>query len=210
MALGQLTSRRPLTARAQKFLDGLEREQPTPVAVVQQLFEDAGLVPEQCWLDFHHDYAGYVEGGAEVAIWGLASEVSGRYRPPRTLWFEEWSPTSRVREGQPEPCMVDCADLSAPDFYQLDRSGAFVGHPSTSESFEIKVERSAINAIFYGPGTRPVYEVDGRRIASIIPELEEEMADYFVPEASDRYGRYYLSPTRLLIVPRKGVALSER
>lgn len=138
-----------LTTRAKQYLASLSRETPTPVGVVEQLFRDRNLVPDETWLEFHEKYAGYVEGGnPEVAIWGLCWETEIGGIAPRTLRYSRWPTPKDV-----EPSAIQCAYLSAPDTYDLCRGGLFVGYPAPSTRFETKIERTAIEKSFYKPGT---------------------------------------------------------
>lgn len=202
-------SKMELSERAGSYLSSLEREDPTPIDVVYQLFEDYGVAPVDSWMDFHERYAGYVEhSGESIAIWGLCSETSNRLRPPRTLVCG--NDAGELRKGQGEPEWIQCADVAEPVVYELYRDGEFDGYPCESRSFEVKIERTAIQHLFYREGTVPVFRIDGVSVSRMRAELEAEMSEAIVREASDQYAIYYLTKHRLMIVTEFGVKLSER
>jgi hypothetical protein len=184
-----------LSQRAQDYLAQLRRDDFLPVVEVERLIVAAGFAAVPAWLAFHEEFAGYREpiGAGDVAIWGLAFQEPGvAGGEPRTVYV------NTDRDGA--PVFIACADVHPSFDYNLLCDGAFVGPPFPSETFGVKVERNALLWGFSSSGPcRRVYKMNGVPITRLRDQLLEELTPHLVPEASDRFARYYASGDKVLL-----------
>ncbi len=148
------------------------------------------------WLDFHEQYAGYIEptGPREIAIWGLARSAHASPTPT-------WLPPDSVIIIPPEHRFTEaiyCADVHPVHGCELGADGSYRGLGGPALTFDMAIERHGVLKDFYGRGkvtrtllTRNVNEPQHQ-------ELLHSMAQALVPEASDRATHYYLESHRLL------------
>jgi hypothetical protein len=101
------------------------------------------------------------------------------------------------RESQEEIYYITCADAHPSYTYQLDNKGEFLGFPA--ESFEIHVERIALGWAFsQSEPTRPIVMSELR--SSYMQEVfATQMKPHLIAEASDKFSRYYMNDTYLLV-----------
>ena len=179
-----------LSIRARSFLETLERRPFIPTREVEAIIREQGYPCFEPWLDFHDRYAGYHERfGRDGAIWGLAHERP-QWLLPRKADID--------REVNEEIWYVTCADAHPSYSYRLDNTGEFIGAPA--ERFDVHVERIALGWDFArrtGGRARPLSAGDlrGPAFAGIL----ERVKAFLVSEASDRFARYYMTDTLLLV-----------
>jgi hypothetical protein len=125
------------TARAQRYLATLHRQDPEPIAAVREAIARELSPPPEPWLEFHERYAGYEEplGSEEFAVWGIV------HRSPYWLAAGE----AQVERSGTE-CYVTCAEVHPSFDYRLSATGAFSssGGGRRARSFDVKVERDAV------------------------------------------------------------------
>jgi hypothetical protein len=183
-----------LTRRALDYLATLQRDDPVPVSMVERMLIERGFEPYPAWLEFHAQFAGYWEPvGGSVAIWGLVlSNVSGQYNEPFQLYV--------TLDAKGKPSWVSCADVHPSFDYRLLTDGTFIGPPWLSASFAVKVERNALMWEFVKAGpARRVYDIDDVPITDLRESLLAELRPFHMPEASDQFANYYMSPDKLLL-----------
>jgi hypothetical protein len=172
-----------LSKRAQSYLGTLVRIQPVPLGDVKKILRDSSYPCFDPWLEFHERYAGYVEPlGLDTAVWGLVHEEA------------RWIGDRRVRvdrDAHEDQWFVACAEVHPSYNYLLDNRGEFLG--VLAESFEIKVERNAVEWEFLSQGRGVAVPQSDLGDMSFIKRLREELRPHFVYEASDCYLRYYMS-----------------
>jgi hypothetical protein len=132
------------------------------------------------WLEFHDRYAGYEEPlGRDKAIWGIIH--------PRGTWIK-----GRIANVDKEPkedrWYVTCADVHPSYNYLLDNRGEFLGQ--LAESFDIKVERDSLINELRSLGKVARLSVQQMKSREAI-QVAERIRDNLIPEASDKYYRYY-------------------
>ena len=99
-----------------------------------------------------------------------------------------------------KPIFIACADVHPSFGYNLTPVGKFVGPPFPCASFAIKVERNALMQEFSKAGpVQRVYNLNDAPIIKQRKELLEELRPFHVPEASDKFANYYMSPDKLLL-----------
>jgi hypothetical protein len=183
-----------LSQRAQKYLAQLHRDEPLPVAKVEQIIIAQGYPAHPAWLAFHEQFAGYHEniGSGNTAIWGLA------FPTPRKSGGDAYKVYVNLHLGV--PFFIACADVHPSFDYNLMPDGEFIGPPFPSENFSIKVERNTLLWEFSSAGpVQRVYDVDGVSLFDLRQQLLDELRGYLVPEASDKFANYYASPTKVLL-----------
>jgi len=182
-----------LSRRAQEYLATLKRQEPVPIEKVEQLLAAKNLPAHPAWLEFHRQFAGYVEdiGSGDLAVWGLAFAAPGKFMDANAVF-------ANFHKG--EAWSITCADVHPSWDYNLTPDGKFVGPPFPSDSFTVKVERNALMWEFVkaGPVER-LYDINKVSILELRKELVGEVAAYRIPEASDKIANYYCSPTKLLL-----------
>ena len=184
-----------LSQRAQDFLASLRRDEPVPIETVVELLAKHGLDPIPAWLEFHERYAGYWEdiGAGDFAIWGLAhATVQGGHNNPNEIYVNKTS--------YGEAVTILCADVHPSWDYLLKPTGEFIGPPFRCATFDVKVERNALMMEFTkaGPVER-IWKIDDVRVENCRKQLVDELQGFLVPEASDKFARYYLSPDKLML-----------
>lgn len=183
-----------LSERGQRWLKRLSREVPLPSAEVVKLIEDAGYVAHPAWIEFHDQFAGYIEEVApgDIAVWGLARRKDAT--PPVSCQL------GTIFIAPPEghlPETIMCADVFPVHDYYLDPSGAFYGVGGPADSFAMKLERNGLVSEFRLQGGQQTLLTH----KSDLPEhqkLLSEMQDFLVPEASSKAEKYFLHGGRLL------------
>ncbi len=185
-----------LTERANAWLATLDRETPLAAAVVDRLIREAGSTPHPEWLAFHDNYAGYIEqvGPGDIAIWGLARPADAS---PAPIWFAPDS-DSIVPAQYHFPEAVLCADAHPVHGYELGADGAFRGIGGPAATFEMKLERHGLMKEFYDRGKVRRTFVTRKCDEPQNHYLLRDMAEAFVPEASDKAMQFFLEPKRLL------------
>lgn len=181
-----------LTKRASEYLNSLQRETPIPTADIERKIVEQGYPAFSEWLAFHDRFAGYWEdlGAGDVAVWGLARK-DGVWLGPEEI---------SVYVHQSQPIYIACADAHPSHGFDLKPDGTFLGASMKSESFEIKVERTALHSEFASTGRVRVVHSTRELPSATMDSLLAEMQPYAVPEASDKYTAYYLSSTKLVSV----------
>jgi hypothetical protein len=192
-----------LSKRAQDFLASLRRDDPVPVEDVVKLLAAEGIGPVPAWIEFHQRYAGYWEdiGAGDFAIWGLAhKQVQADYSVPNSIY------ATKTSAG--EPVSISCADVHPSWDYLLQADGVFIGPPFSCQTFDVKVERNALMWEFThaGPVER-IWKIDGVRVEDCRDKLVAELERFLVPEATDKFARYYYSPDKLMLVSLKNTAI---
>lgn len=183
-----------LSPRAQKYLAQLHRDEPVPVAKVEQIIIAQGYPAYPAWLAFHDQFAGYHEsiGSGNLAIWGLA------FAKPRKSGGDAYKVYVTMHKGA--PAFIACADVHPSFDYMLMPDGEYNGPPFPSENFSIKVERNALLWEFSSAGpVQRLYDVDGVQLVDLRQQLLDELRPHLVPEASDKFANYYASPTKVLL-----------
>ncbi len=183
-----------LSQRARNYLAQLRREDPVPVAMVEPILVAQGYPVYPAWLAFHEQFAGYVEslGEDSAVIWGLVFAQRKHGGEPYRVYVN--------LDPKGVPVFISCADAHPSFDYNLLPDGEFIGAPYPSENFSIKVERNALLWEFSSAGpARRTYKIDGVSINTLRQQLLAELAPYFVPEASDKFARYYASPDKVLL-----------
>ncbi len=179
-----------LSVRARKYLETLERRPAVATTAVEAAIRAQGYPCFEPWLEFHERYAGYVEWfGRDGAIWGVIHEKPQWLLPLRA---------DIEKETHEDTWYVTCADAHPSYNYRLDSAGEFIG--VAAQSFDIHVERIALGWEFNqrtGGRDRPLTAGDLR--GPEFSDLAERISASLVPEASDRYFRYYMSDTQLLV-----------
>jgi hypothetical protein len=192
-----------LSQRAQDFLASLRRDDPVPVEQVVKLLAEQGIDPIPAWIEFHERYAGYWEdiGSDDFAVWGLAhKQVQGVASTPNSVYVD------KTTDGRPVTIM--CADVHPSWDYLLTPKGEFIGPPFRCETFDVKVERNALMWEFThaGPVER-IWDIDGVRVEDCRDKLVAEVEGFLVPEASDKFARYYYSPDKLMLESLRNAAI---
>jgi hypothetical protein len=176
-----------LSNRATEFLRTLERRPAISTKEVETIILDQGLPCFAPWLDFHERYAGYCERfGRDGAIWGLVQENP------------QWLPTRKAeidRESHEETWYITCADAHPSYMYRLDNRGEFLGTPA--ESFDIHVERIAVGWDFDRRTSGQNRVLTAAELGA--QGLLERVKPFRIAEASDRYFRYYMTETGLVV-----------
>lgn len=184
-----------LSRRALDYLATLRRDDAVPVAVVERTLVERGFEPYPAWLEFHEQFAGYWEpiGGDNVAIWGLMlSQVSGLYNEPNQIYV--------TLDGKGQPAFIACADVHPSFDYNLTPAGKFIGPPFPSLPFSVKVERNGLMWEFTSAGpVKRAYKLGDTPITKLRDQLLAELQPFHVPEASDKFANYYMSPDKLLL-----------
>lgn len=174
-----------LTNRARKYLATLKRVSFVPTKQVENLLSDCGCPCISKWLDFHEEYAGYVEVlGKDKAIWGLAHE--------KPTWQDPFSVDVDYDKKESSYDIV-CADVHPSYNYILSDNGEFWGFPSGD--FNIYLERKALGHEF---------SINSNVILVTQDELDQVMLhevlknENLLSEASDRFYKYYAFKDLLL------------
>lgn len=171
-----------LSSRARSFLATLERRPTVPAGEVEEIIIRSGYPCFPHWLQFQDRYAGYVERiGWDTAIWGLIQKNTDE-------------PEIEVCEGT---WYITCADLHPSYEYRLDNRGEFLG--GRAESFDIHVERLSLGWEFCQRGEARVLDADELQGLVFSDHFRKQIKHHLVPEASDRYSRYYMSDTWLVV-----------
>ncbi|MEM6993477.1 MAG: hypothetical protein AAF721_23385 [Myxococcota bacterium] len=188
----------PLTQYATDFLATLRRDTAVPTALVEKRIRDAGHDPHPVWLEFHDEYAGYIEEltPGDNAFWGLCHAAD---REPPPVWVDADQVHITPPSGQ-LPQGIVCADAHPVHDYELLANGHFLGVGGPAESFDRKLERHGLMMAFYKRGkvVQTRFERDLAKAENV--ELIDEMRGSFLPEPSDKHAQYYLEPKRLLRV----------
>ena len=178
-----------LSTHAKKFLSTLKRHRSIPTKEVEIIIKNGEYPCFTSWLDFHEQYAGYVEiFGQDRAVWGLAHE-----KPV-------WLPSREVeidQELNTDIWYITCADVHPSYTYQLDNKGNFLGFDA--ESFDINVERKALVWFFYNAGKSKVLYGEELIESNLREIFVSQIKPDLVPEASDRFFRYYMNDKYLLV-----------
>jgi hypothetical protein len=184
-----------LSRRALDYLAQLHHEPPVPVAQVERKLIERGFTPYPAWLEFQDRFAGYFEpiGGDNVAVWGLmASDANGIFHKPNEIYVNVHT------DGQ--VISISCADIHPSFGYDITPVGKFIGPPFPCESFAVKVERNALMWEFSNAGpVQRVYNLDGVSLNKLREQLLAELRPFHMPEASDKFANYYMSPDKLLL-----------
>ena len=177
-----------LTERATTYLASLQREEPMPTSAVERLIDAEGVAALPHWLSFHDQFAGYWEdlGSGDVAIWGLARLTEGIWCSPRSVGI--YRTNGRVRG-------IACADVHPSHGYEMKPGGEVRTPHFSAASFAVRVERlAAWHAFSLGGAFKPDLACESfspEELEAAVTSLSESL----LPEASDEYARYYLSPS---------------
>ena len=191
-----------LSSRAAAYLESLERVESVPTAKVTERLKLEGIPSFSSWTEFHDKFAGYVENiGVERAIWGLMHFAS------------EWQDPLDVsvdRDGG--EYLIGCADVHPSYDYWLRNNGEFsgIGGGGPCESFDKKVEQTALlwSATRVGDWSLIVDFNDWS------PERQQPILAGrdrgFIPEASDKYKKCWLTDRHLVFQVRAGCTVWTR
>ena len=198
----------PLTQRAKDWLATLDRIPAVPTAVVEKRIRDAGFTPHALWLDFHDEYAGYVEpiAGGELAYWGLVQPVN---RDPPVVWVEADKVVITPADGR-LPDGIVCADAHPVHDYELLANGRFLGIGGPADAFATKIERAGVMQDFHARGKVAITQHSTDLNSPESQKIIADMRPFLVPEASDSFAEYYLDDTRLLVVASRAKRLALR
>ena len=163
-----------LSERARHYLATLKREAPVPTRELERVLKEQGATCFPAWLDFHERYAGYVEPiGLEMAVWGLVHQ--------RPRWMKALRVAINPSYESRADSFVTCADVHPSYTYHLGDTGFF--RELAAESFDVKVERNAVQAAFVTkPGPKPRTWTH-RRDEAFLERVRRETS--VVEEASD-------------------------
>jgi len=183
-----------LTATAERYLGSLTRLPALPAKLVEASVVAQGARCFDAWLAFHETYAGFVEplGSGDFAVWGIVHE--------RPNWLGARQAELDGEVGQ-ATFYVTCADVHPSYVYRLDQDGEFFTPPA--QAFETRVERRALLWDFaQGGRLRPMPAMERNR-PEVLAGLREAIAAggelCLVPQASDRYFRYFRDATRVVV-----------
>lgn len=182
-----------ISDRAKAYLDSLQRVPALPTSTIERSLFAQGAPCFDAWLDFHDRYAGHVEplGNQDYAIWGIVHEAPNWLDPGKA---------HVEREPNSPSWYVTCADVHPSYVYQLDQRGEFSVPPAVS--FDTRIERNALLWWFLRqPGARRIPSsqlADLNFIAKVRGDLARGAAGQVVPEASDKYARFYLGSSRVI------------
>ena len=167
-----------LSPVAKRYLMTLERVEAVPTRIVEDELRRSSTGPLAVWLDFHENFAGYVQPlGRESATWGLM------HRDPE--WLEPLS-LDLEPEKDGSALYVACADVHPSYDYRLDDKGAFLSPPA--ESFGVFVERSATLWDFGARGPVAPMTADELQGEAFLRRLSESNPE---PSLSDVNANYY-------------------
>jgi hypothetical protein len=187
----------PLSTRAQAYLATLCRYPAVPVADVAEALRRAECVPYPSWLDFHERYAGYVDPlGQESAILGLVHRES--------YWLTPGE--ASVEQQDDGRYSVTCAEVHASFDYRLFEDGSFssFGGGGPCESFDVKIEQSAVLAEAWGDGRKWLRYYD----LTTLPEgglrgFCTAVGAELVPEASDKFAEVWRGHDAIWLAERE-------
>jgi hypothetical protein len=180
-----------LSDLAKEYLASLPREKPVSCERVQQEIEKLDAPLFEIWLQFHQNYAGYVETiGNDYACWGLMHDDL-RFSPPGMkpnsidAHYDHHDTVWRIR----------CADAHPSYNFELDQHGELLNGPASS--FDLYVEQSALYRHFCTSGDQPKSQF---RFAQddIARELEDNGAE-LIENASDQYQEYWIGKNILAV-----------
>lgn len=184
-----------LSPRAQRYLEQLERRPHVEdLAEVRAALEEAGVPATDALLDFHERYAGYVQGGPDVFVWGLVHAAP------------QWVAAMAVEEIEENGLhYVTCADGHPSYALALDQHGV---HYTTAcvpraTRFDVMTEQKALvhervsAASQRGPVAYRRLELCNDR-AELREGLLPRLAGAEIAEACDRYGNVYATDELVL------------
>ncbi|MDH5692827.1 MAG: hypothetical protein OEZ47_06965 [Gammaproteobacteria bacterium] len=178
-----------LSNRANNFLSTLKRVPGLSASEVEKIIKSQGYPCFDAWLDFQDRFAGYVEEfGGEAAVWGLVHEEP------------YWLPKKKAEiESEPDgkTWYISCADAHPSYSYQLENNGEFLGTPS--ESFDIYVERKSVAWHFNSNCEAELIKKPELSDPSFQKVFDLEIKKDLVPEASDKFSKYYMNDFYFLI-----------
>jgi hypothetical protein len=178
-----------VSTRARKYLATLEKRVSIPIKKVEDAILATGNPCFPTWLDFHEKYSGYLEWfGNDWAIWGLVH--------PNSVWLEPNVPDIEREPGE-ETFYIRCADTHPSFNYRLDQNGTFLG--GKAENFGIFVERVAVGWEFAQHGKSRILTPEELRTHEFRNTFEKLLRRHLIHEASDRFSRYYMDASHLVI-----------
>ncbi len=180
----------PLTARAQRWIDGLNRIDPVPLERVQDALGQLDFPTPPAWLDFHEQYAGLIIPiGADGALLGLMHDRTMFFYPPKARGLD-------VDHDRDDGYVIVCADAHPSCDFNLTENGTFRGGPTAD--FTTYLEQLAVIDTFY-------QQSQSRPTVHMLPGLDKRsdlhervLSECTLDEAcSDSFREYWVGETLL-------------